>query len=544
MRDGTRGGSYTVKKKLIASATAGAALLSLAVAPTGASAGADSTQRVLGLAGSDTTYFVMEALANSYNTNARYNPDRDKVINVPPLHAANASVEAGEATSPAVAWLSAARTSWPGGAVMPADDDCKEQFVFGGVGSFDADGNGNLTGGSDKGSTTVEIDVNGNTVVGEAGVPGEKIRLGVLAPNGSGSGQNAGKGTAVNGTTYPLGCIDMVRSSSAPGAGNRPNFETWAFALDAIGWTYFPGNPHGVAARGLAQADLKNIYQCYTGTKIDNGTPGVIDVGDRFPGYPIWSTWGEVNGDPNDNTPIRAYRVQPGSGTGNDVASTLIGVSNGQDASFLTNCDGFNNIDIDGNPNTSFAFPIVQEHDCRAVADVDKPDAICFYGFSRWQLQARSLEADKRNGTVFGKFRISGATAKRPSFSNINETAARYEGTRYVYNLVTLNHDGAGEDAPGTTDARTFIGVNKQPAACNVPAATVDETVVNEDCNFDGDKLDRAVPVGGVGGFLCDSPLARKIIATFGMKPLPRALTDATDSDYGQSSCRRNKYSL
>lgn len=527
-------------KKLIAMTLAGAVAIPLLVGSSPASAGSDGTSRILGIAGSDTTTFVIDALASAHNTNARYNPDFDKVINIPPLHSTNASVQAGEATLASVSWLASARRTWPGGQVMPADLDCTTQYVFGGTGSIDANTDGDVSDGGDRAFTTVDIDLNNNSIAGEVTVPGEKVRLGVIAPNGSGAGQSAAR----NATAYPAGCLDMVRSSSAPSSGNQPSFETWAFALDAVGWTYFPGNTHGVTLLGLTQAQLKNAYTC-SATNLDANNDGdFTDVGDRRAGYPIFSKWGDITGNTSDLTPIRAYRVQPGSGTGTDVARTILGLADNNDSTVLANCDGFNNIDMDTNPATSFAFPIVQEHDCRSVADVDKVDAICFYGFSRWQIQARALEADKRNGTVFGKFAISG-TPKRPSFSNINELASRFEGTRYVYSLVVRNQTGTGGDVlPGIEDSRRFVGVSKQPVACNVPAATVNETVVGADCNFDGDTLDTSVPVGGVPGFVCGSLDARKIIRTYGMKPLASGITDSADADYGQSFCRRNKYSL
>lgn len=526
-------------KKLIAVTAAAAVVLPILGAAGPVAAGSDGEARILAAAGSDTTTFVIDALGSAHNTSSQYNPDRDKVVNIPPLHSTNASIEAGEATLAASAWLAGARMTWPGGQVVPPDDDCTTQYVFGGVGSIDGNTDGDVADGVDSAYTTVEIDVDGDTVKGEADVPGERVRLGVIAPNGSGAGRSAAKSS----TNYPAGCLDIARSSSAPGGSDRPYFETYAFALDAIGWTYFPGNTHGVTLNGLSQAQLKNVYTCATANVDSNSDSDFTDVGDQRKGYPIYSKWGDITGNAADTTPIRAYRVQPGSGTGTDVATTLLGLTANTDAVALNNCDGYNSIDQDGDPQTSFAFPIVQEHDCRSVADVDKPDAICFYGFSRWQLQARGLETDKRNGTVFGKFKISG-TPKRPSLSSINETASRYEGTRYVYNLISLNQDGTGEDLPGIADARRFTGVSLQPPACQVGGGTVNETVVDTDCNFDGDKLDTAVKVGGVPGFVCGSPAARKIIATYGLKPLPNGLTDANDANYGSSACRRNKYAF
>jgi hypothetical protein len=223
------------------------------------------------------------------------------------------------------------------------------------------------------------------------------------------------------------------------------------------------------------------------------------------------------------------------SGTGPDVATTLIGKTSNNDSDFLANCDGFGGVDRDGDVATSFTpFTQVQEHDCRNVSDANKPDAICFYGYSRWVIQAKALETDKRNGAVFGKFANTG-DLKRPSFSSINETTSRFEGTRLVYNYVGLSST-TGNLYPRIEDSRRFVGVSIQPAGCSdgIEGGT-------DDCNFDGDTVDTGVAVGGVPGFICGDLTARKIIAAYGLKPLPLAATDPTNGALGQSYCRLNK---
>jgi hypothetical protein len=291
---------------------------------------------------------------------------------------------------------------------------------------------------------------------------------------------------------------------------------------------------------------LKKIYTCFSGTKIDPNNSGTADqVGDRIPGYPEYSLWGDVTGVTTDVDPIRAYRVQLGSGTGTDVATTLIGHATNNDADFLGGCDTVAN-NTDGDAATTFTpFPQVQEHDCRNVSDANKPDAICFYGYSRWVIQAKALETDKRNGAVFGKFKNTG-DFKRPSFSSINETQSRFEGTRLVYNYVGLSST-TGSIYPRIEDSRRFVGVTAQPAACNTNATgpvgnqVVSEATAATDCNFDGDILDASVVVGGVPGFICGDLTARKIIATYGLKPLPMAATDPNNGALGTSYCRLNK---
>lgn len=547
-------------KKLLGSAVGIASVLSLCVLPSQVNAGADGSQKdILGIAGSDTTTFVMEALSAAHNTNSRYNPNKDRAVNIPPLLAANPSVEGGEATATAAnkAWLADARSTWPGGVVLPADNDCKVNLVFGGYGSRDNNNDGDsadgtvTTGLAVEGGTLATADLNGDTDTADIG---ETWYLGLVPPNGSGAGRGAMEGTATNGMIYNgasspgananSACIDIARSSSKSFNAKR---EGWAFALDAIDWTYFSGNTHGVAQTGLTKTQLGKIYTCWTGATVDPNASGTIDqVGDRRTGYPEYSLWGDVTGVATDTTPIKAYRVQLGSGTGTDVATTLIGKASNNDSDFLANCDGYNGVDKDGNPATSFTpFTQVQEHDCRNVSDANKPDAICFYGYSRWVIQAKALETDKRNGAVFGKFANTG-DLKRPSFSSINETSARFEGTRYVYNYVGLNSDGTGNDFPRIEDARRFVGVTAQPGACTsnatgtAPNQVVSEVTAATDCNFDGDSTDTNVAVGGVPGFVCGDLTARKIIAAYGLKPLPLASTDPANGALGQSYCRLN----
>jgi len=547
-------------KKLLGSAIGVASVVSLFAFPAQVNAGSDGSQKdVLGIVGSDTTYFVMEALSAAHNINARYNPNKDKAVNIPPLLSANPNVEAGEATVATRSWLANARGAWPGGVVLPADNDCKVNIVFGGYGSRDSNSDGDVNDGTVTGGLAAEAgiakteDLNADSDTNDVG---ETWWLGVVPPNGSGNGADAVSANAIqngvwyNGTNGPGGtassaCMEIARSSSKQSGTRAARMEGWAFALDAIDWVYFSGNTHGVAQTGLTQDQLNLIYTCYAGTGnnsvlnggLDANNDGDLDdVGDRKRGYPTYRFWGDVTGNTSDVTPIQPYRIQPGSGTGDDVARTLIrGVSsaNGSDSTFLTNCDSAGN-DTDGDPSTVFTFPIVQEHDCRGVSDLHKPDAICFYGFSRWVIQARALETDKRNGAVFGKFADNGSL-KRPSFSSINETSARFEGTRYVYNYLGLN-SGSGT-FPRVEDSRRLVGVSTQPAGCSdgVEGGT-------DDCNFDGDTTDTVaagtMTIGGQPGFICGDLTARRIISTYGLKPLPLAATDPANGALGQSYCR------
>lgn len=460
-----------------------------------ASAGSDgtSTKRVLAAVGSDTTTFVLDALAAAYNISPA-NPDSDKVVNVPPLHSIARLSQAAE-TAPARAWLAAARRSWPGGVVVPADDDCKVQRVYGGEGSLDLNGNGNYADAGDKFFTPVDVDADNNGTAGETGKVGEVVQIGWVAPNGSGSGQTFASNYSLN----PVGCVDLARSSSAP--SNPALWDAWSFALDAIGWVYFPGNNHGVTA--LSRETLNQIYTC------DPSTPTVPKI----------SQWGQIPGaNPADTTPIKPYRVQVGSGTGNDVAGTLIGVGSNA-ANVGQGCDA---------ALVPTMFPTVQEHDCTGVSDVDKPDAICFYGYSRWRIQSRALEPDKRNGARFGAFYTGTNTPRRPTPSTINDTADRYEGSRRVYTLIPKGPGGT--PLPSFGDALDFTGV--------VPSTGIDW---NADTDFT-DPGDVPAPAGGQPkrGFVCNGGQAQTIIRTYGFVPYKLGNTDLVDAAYGQSFCRRN----
>lgn len=503
-----------MRKTVLKLATASALVGSLLLSTTPVSAGNDGTERILGIAGSDTTSPIIEAMAKAYNVSSA-NPDGDRVVNVPPLHTVSSDLEASEAANPLRAWLALSRLSWASGEVLPADADCKTERVFGGEGAFDNNNDGDVDDAGDTKWQTVEIDVNGNSTKGEASVPGEVVQKGAVAPNGSG----AGRSYALNFADTPLGCMDMVRSSSAPSTAQRELFDTWGFALDAVGWNYFPGNPHGVTA--LTRAQLNKVYTCAASNNDANNDGDFTDVGDTQAGQPVFRYWGDLSGNPADTTRIKAYRVQKGSGTGEDVARVLLDLADNN--AIGTNCTG-----------GDAGFPVVQEHDCTAVSDADKPDAICFYGYSRWRLQARALEADKRNGAIFGAFAFAGGTPLRPTASTIKEDAGRYDGTRIVYTLITRQQTaGANQPLlPGFADALSFTGV--------APANGID-------VNADGDKTD-ANDVAATGqarpGWVCSSPAAQKLIRVYGFVPFKLGNTDASDANYGQSFCRRNKYSL
>ena len=93
-------------KKLSKAVLTAITLAGMLAIPSQVQAGADTSPGdILGIVGSDTTFFVMNALTDAHNLSTRYNPNADKAVNIPPLVSANANVESGEATLATASWL-------------------------------------------------------------------------------------------------------------------------------------------------------------------------------------------------------------------------------------------------------------------------------------------------------------------------------------------------------------------------------------------------------------------------------------------------------
>ena len=172
--------------------------------------------------GSDTTYFVMDALSRSYNVNSTINTGTDVVVNTPPLNAIPTDVTS---------------LVFPAGTVSPADANCS--------------------------TTTIYANATVRGVTGITGVTGVSV---VAPPNGSGAGKTAVLGSG--GAAPANSCNDIGRSSASPGT-EAATTEYWAFALDAVDWVRFAGN----ATPSLTKAQLQSIYVCDSVTK----KPAVTD---------------------------------------------------------------------------------------------------------------------------------------------------------------------------------------------------------------------------------------------------------------------------
>jgi ABC-type phosphate transport system substrate-binding protein len=227
-------------------------------------------------------------------------------------------------------------------------------------------------------------------------------------------GSSAGIAALVADTTAD---IDWARSSRGPNPGETSTMNFWAYALGALDFVTFPGT--NAPAKGLTQQQLINIYTC-----------------DPSTGAPFASDWSDVGGKPGA---IIKYAPQPGSGTYSFFNSKLLNGS-----AIDKNCDQFHQ------------SIFLQEHDARGVTNGSKHNAIFAYDWARFRAQKVGFEQNLTNGAVLGKFGVN--TPVGPTTSNVNETANRFFGTRYVFNVVRkTNHPGqVGNQLNGVT---RLIGV-------------------------------------------------------------------------------------
>jgi ABC-type phosphate transport system substrate-binding protein len=116
-----------------------------------------------------------------------------------------------------------------------------------------------------------------------------------LPPDGSSAGISAL--TADNGA----GNIAYARSSRGRGGSDSANLVFWAFALDAVDWSTFPGS---VAPTNLTTGDLINIF-----TGVDTN----------------WNQITDISGYTGPNVPIQVWYPQAGSGTGKFFAQMFTG---------------------------------------------------------------------------------------------------------------------------------------------------------------------------------------------------------------------------
>jgi ABC-type phosphate transport system substrate-binding protein len=145
--------------------------------------------------------------------------------------------------------------------------------------------------------------------------------------------------------------INYARSSRGPRTTDCSGIRFVAYARDAISWWAHDSNTHAPA--NLTQAQIQGIWNTCTNT-----------------------TWGQVNGNAGDTTPILVYAAQDGSGT----RATFDGfLGTGANS---TNCIPASK--KDGDPSNGER--VVFENDAQPILDQNEQgSAIFYYSYGRFQ---------------------------------------------------------------------------------------------------------------------------------------------------------------
>jgi ABC-type phosphate transport system substrate-binding protein len=234
----------------------------------------------------------------------------------------------------------------------------------------------------------------------------------VVAPNGSTAGRDALKASFLAGD----GCIDIARSSAGPrpigtGAGQDPaEFEYYAFALDAVGWS----TASTAAPANLTLAQLQGIYNC------------------------TFTNWNQVGG---ANQQIERYWPQAGSGTRSFFQSDVLGF----DPTTFSNgliCP---------------AVQITQENTGTVIAaNGDQQSALEPFSAANYIAMANGAIPDQRAGQVIKDLdgqnivfntgtALTAATPEATGNPNapvqeanvrLNDPTPAYVGIRYVFNVI------------------------------------------------------------------------------------------------------------
>ncbi len=212
---------------------------------------------------------------------------------------------------------------------------------------------------------------------------------GVAAPNGSSAGVTA----LINDTT---GCFDYARSSRGRRSSDPATLQFWAFALDALTWSRFPGSN---APANLTQQQIIDIYTC-----------------DPATGVPKISDWSQVPGGKPGR--IERYAPQAGSGTLGFWEDKILG--------------GARVDTLNASCATEWQIKRTQESKGNEVATADRVNAIQPYSWGNYRLQAKTAAG---RAIIAGAI-LSGINGKVPTPTTVNDGANRFFGTRYVYNVL------------------------------------------------------------------------------------------------------------
>ena len=131
---------------------------------------------------------------------------------------------------------------------------------------------------------------------------------------------------------------------------------------------------------------------------------------------PFFTDWSQVGGKPGG---IVRYAPQAGSGTLSFFQTKLL-----------------NGGTVDQNCDSSHLATRLEEHDARGVSTVTFQNAIYMYDWARFRAQKGGFEPNLTNGAVLGKYGTTRHRSRGRRPPNVNETKSRYDGTRYVYNVV------------------------------------------------------------------------------------------------------------
>ena len=332
-------------------AIAGTSVAALALVAAGCNYFPDGDQDVLAIAGSDTTQDVMTGIVTDYTNDLKYNDD----TNIP-----------GDDRDILHNILSVEPNPHP----VPGDEHC--------------------------GAITY------HTPPG----PGE-----VVAPNGSGAGRDALKASFLAGD----GCIDIARSSGTPrpigtGAGQDPaEFEYYAFALDAVGWS----SASASAPSNLTLAQLQGIYNC------------------------TFTNFNQVGG---GNQPIERYWPQAGSGTRTFFQAEVLGFdpttfSSGSCPAVTLTQENTGSV-IAANGDQASAVVPFSGANFAAMANGAIPDQRA--GQTIRSLDGQNIEFATSTGLTLATPEATGNANAPVQEANVrlNDPTPNYVGVRYVFNVI------------------------------------------------------------------------------------------------------------
>jgi len=231
-------------------------------------------------------------------------------------------------------------------------------------------------------------------------------------PNGGSAGVSALEGDKT-------GAIGFARGTSSPKPGETGIDNFWAYALGAVDYVTFPNTD--APAKGLDTAQLQEIYTCNPSTH-----------------QPYVTDWSQVGGKPGG---IVRYAPPNGAGTLSFFQSKLLGGAT-----------------VDQNCDPSHLAIRINQDDARNVSSVTFQNAIFVFEWADWRAQKSGASPNLTNGSVLGKFGVNASSEATPNASNVNETARRYQGTRYIYNVSSkVNHPAS--DTQQLNDINRLIGV-------------------------------------------------------------------------------------